>query len=822
MSDTTPDDSSSIDYTQPFETAALADPQNVMQFNPTDPNKTIDPLRGGYHGESSECVASVKALHNLGPTPNWSPLGPIGTDTQVGAPIAIFNGQGKYMNTPGTSHAATFLGLNPDGSMMVGEQANGMPWRTSNIPFNGQGGERDGFSYQVIGDKSNAPTSDSLAAKVAALRGSGDASLPAPTPDQTAPTTDSLLAKVQGLAQGQNPAAATPAFPMMKITPTGASTVDTQGNAVAPVGSNPEPPSRPSDAYTYLPPGSGPQANANGLPNIQQAGASVADAAKSAYSNTPNLLSPPAQSWLDSTSPLAGGLVHGANVLMGGLNAGYKGAQEALVQAGVPKDVVSIPDAFAGMPNALRTPTVDRMTLAADKTVPAPVPPEVTQGAVNPRQYYPDTGESAPAQAGGAAATPADQAAMSDRELAAYKKQGDQQLLTQPASDRATNGVDTTEYVKGSVPTQAEYDTNSNATQQRADLEKPEFSGQQTARLQANNQARVDHFDTVAGSPVTTLRLEEDREANGNAALTDAWNGRIATNAQPVVDTIDSILKSPDGKLSPVQDALNQVKSKLYVGEDPTNGLEQDPQQLYGVRKQINNMLSTRYQRQNPTAADAAPQLQQVMQTLDNTIEQGAPGYQAYKAQWAQDSAPIDVEKYLQDKRASLFDGNNNMTPNRVQTMMKSIVADRTARGANAAKNITDDQMSSLWDLRNDLQRRSNIDLGKARGSTTNQIANASGGILTRTLGQIGTNALSAGRIAALNTAGEAIHPGLGYALNSVVETNRLIRNQNKAQQAVAAQQAADRSALENRVAGYFQPPPGWNHNGGPPMQPGE
>lgn len=662
-------------------------------------------------------------------------------------------------------------------------------------------------------------------------------------PSQTAPAVDPDVAA--GKAIMSRPAVSQPPAQVGLAAPP---SVDTEGNRLGPIGAKPEPTGDASEAYTLPPPGSGPQPNP--LTTISGAGQDVVNQATEAYKNAPTILTPGAQQWLDSTSPVVGGVVHGGNVLLGGMAAGYKGAQAAVTNAGnmlapaissIPgienvvtpsalgRDIASIPDAFAGSPHTLSN--AKNWGAAAPGEVVTPPPPETKTGAVNPREYYPsdsapepsgtpsvnEEGPSSPLfkgatkqpapNAAGAQATPAADAAMSDKEIAAYKLASDQKMLTQPANQRAVNGVDTTQYVKDSMPTQAEYDTNSNPTQQRADLQKPEFSPQEIARRQSNSLAREDHFDNTAGTPVTTLRLEEAREANGEAALQDAWKGRIATNAQPVVDQIDSILKSPDGKQTPVSDALTQVRSKLFnnAGE-----LEQDPQQLYGVRKQINGMLSTRYQRQNPTAADAAPQLQAIMKTLDDTIEQGAPGYQAYKSQWAADSAPIDVEKYLQGKRAGLFDSNNQIAPARVQTMMKQIVADRAARGANAAKNITDDQMSSLWDLRNDTARQANIDLGKARGSDTNQIAAASGGLLTRTLGSVGANALTAARVGTMNTIGEAIHPGLGYAANSVFETNRLLRSQAKAVQAQAAEQAAARAGLESRVSGYFAPPPGW------------
>lgn len=213
------DSEDGTDFTQPFQVASAADPSTLMRLNPEDPNRTIDALRGGHHGESSECVASVKALHGLPPTPQWSPIGPVGSDTQIGAPIAIFDQSGRYTNTYGKSHAATYLGISPDGHMVVGEQSNGIPWHTSLVPFSGQGGERDALSYSVIGTKGGprvtqaaAPSIDDFLTSV----GKNEA----PATQRAGESVDDFLTSV-----GKTAAPTQPSAPASPAAPTPAPTV---------------------------------------------------------------------------------------------------------------------------------------------------------------------------------------------------------------------------------------------------------------------------------------------------------------------------------------------------------------------------------------------------------------------------------------------------------------------------------------------------------------------------------------------------------------------------------------------------------------------
>lgn len=100
--------------------------------------KSVDDLvkacNGKVIGESSQCVALVKEVTNVGHTSNWKPGAVIDAYTKPGTPIATFGADGKYKNTPGQSHAAIYLGPgSTPGSIKVLDQWKGQPAHVRDI-----------------------------------------------------------------------------------------------------------------------------------------------------------------------------------------------------------------------------------------------------------------------------------------------------------------------------------------------------------------------------------------------------------------------------------------------------------------------------------------------------------------------------------------------------------------------------------------------------------------------------------------------------------------------------------------------------------------
>ena len=53
-----------------------------------------------------------------------------------------------------------------------------------------------------------------------------------------------------------------------------------------------------------------------------------------------------------------------------------------------------------------------------------------------------------------------------------------------------------------------------------------------------NNEARLNLFDQVAGSPTTLETLQAARSAQANSDLAAAWANKQPADAQPVLDQI--------------------------------------------------------------------------------------------------------------------------------------------------------------------------------------------------------------------------------------------------------------------------------------------
>lgn len=398
--------------------------------------------------------------------------------------------------------------------------------------------------------------------------------------------------------------------------------------------------------------------------------------------------------------------------------------------------------------------------VAASGEAIAPVP--AAAPAASPIPLVPPV----PASAGAAATSEADLAAnaMTPAQAAASRATGFADRLSQQAPLR----FDNTEYVPGSTPTLAEQLADPElAAQQRVIAPgNPDFANLD----RANNEARLAHFDQIAGSPTTLETLQAARSAQADTDLSAAWANKKDVDAQPVLDQINAALQGPSGKLTPVQSALDDAKAALQKSDG--TGLETDPEMLYGARKQISYLMSKTGQRANPSYAEptVVRQLQGVKDALDSVIEPGAPGYQQYLDNYAAASKPIDVQDLLQSKRAGLLGVDGTMQLSRVHSMMKSIGDQMSLPGPNAAKSLSDDDVEKLFNLRQDLLRQNNRSLQRAAGSDTQHNQTVAG--------EMGMNALTAGaHVLAAHVPGGNLLVGPAFA-SAIKSSNAKIRNQ--------------------------------------------
>lgn len=312
--------------------------------------------------------------------------------------------------------------------------------------------------------------------------------------------------------------------------------------------------------------------------------------------------------------------------------------------------------------------------------------------------------------------------------------------------------LDARQIVQGSSPTLAEATGNPGiATLQRAvrDLRPQAF----VEREAQNASARNALFDKIAGDPVAIEAAALERSRATNALLNQAFKDAAPANPQRAVELIDDILSGPAGKRDAVVSTLGNIRSKLMSAD---GGLEQSAANLYGVRKQIGDLLDKKAALSNPAAQQASRELIAVRNQLDKAIESAAPGFREYLTTYAEKSKPINAMEALQGLR--LTDAHGNITLSKVQNAIAGLEREMKARGASNAKAVTADQLSALVAIRDDLLRQSSVAAGKSIGSNTFQnlatdnilssmlpgaIGNFAGNKLGAALGQVGRLAYS-------------------------------------------------------------------------------
>jgi len=315
----------------------------------------------------------------------------------------------------------------------------------------------------------------------------------------------------------------------------------------------------------------------------------------------------------------------------------------------------------------------------------------------------------------GAAGTPASSAAIPAPEAAAARAVAEKSKLLEQQQPGVS---DLNQYVENSNPTVAQIEQTVNASREDKMLRNLNTDVSQEARQVAdrNNTARQTHYADNAGSEYDVLAATQARDAQLNTDIASAFRNKGTADAQPVADLGRSILNGPDGKIDPVVRVVNNVMDKL---RDRAGNLETDPETLWGVRKQINFLLSKEAAIENPSNATAARQLMQLRDAVDAAIEPAAPGFRAALKNYSDASRSIDAMELLQGRESKLYDSQNRMQYSKVQQMMKEAVAARHPDAPlNPWQSLSDDQMQKLWALRDDLRRSASAeDLARASGS---------------------------------------------------------------------------------------------------------
>ena len=225
----------------------------------------------------------------------------------------------------------------------------------------------------------------------------------------------------------------------------------------------------------------------------------------------------------------------------------------------------------------------------------------------------------------------------------------------------------------------------------------------------------------VEGAPDPMTALRETRLAYKNlktaeAALRTAGPDRVVTPRalyNAVKQNFGSYAYQGGGPLGDV------AEGALKAQEGRAPQVQTDPRQLFGMRESLSQAIDKLDSEGTDAAHQAATRMRAVRDTLDNAIEEGAPGYSDYRTVAERSVEPIEAQKYLQSLR--LTDAQGTVTLGRVNSALERIAAARAKSGKNPAKSISQATLDQLEALRADLLRESSINLGRPLGSDTAQ-----------------------------------------------------------------------------------------------------
>lgn len=283
-----------------------------------------------------------------------------------------------------------------------------------------------------------------------------------------------------------------------------------------------------------------------------------------------------------------------------------------------------------------------------------------------------------------------------------------------------------------------------------------------TQQMQAN-QARINVLDRLAKDKdalaAAIAKRDEVTDPLREAAFAkstvtpEMFGSAIALN---VNKTIDDILASPAGKRSTVMSVVNDARKDISRASTPED--------LYEIRKDLRAAAQGLLDKSGSGGPGASAykaaktQLEQIIKSVDETIESAAPGYTEYLKKYAASSRGIERLEAAQDLRAKVKSTTPMMLddPSRAPEYMLSQPAFvRAVRGIEKETDLSPAQVAVVKRVAKDLDEAT-FRVTQEPGSNTFKnlsIANVIGGIVGKQMfGEIPAAAQKgAGGFAALN-----------------------------------------------------------------------
>jgi hypothetical protein len=178
--------------------------------------------------------------------------------------------------------------------------------------------------------------------------------------------------------------------------------------------------------------------------------------------------------------------------------------------------------------------------------------------------------------------------------------------------------------------------------------------------LSSNQQALMEAYRRVSGRPGSVKRAEEKR-TRVTAPMREAAFAQSTVDPETyqstislvVNKTIDDIMASPKGLRKDVETAMQFARDRISRAKTP--------EELYEVRKDLAAAVQGKYNQENPSLRLAAGQLKDVIKSVDDVIEAGAPGFKEYMRQFQRSSSAIDQMRLLREIEGRVTTGQPNL-----------------------------------------------------------------------------------------------------------------------------------------------------------------
>jgi hypothetical protein len=178
--------------------------------------------------------------------------------------------------------------------------------------------------------------------------------------------------------------------------------------------------------------------------------------------------------------------------------------------------------------------------------------------------------------------------------------------------------------------------------------------------LSANQQALMEAYRRISGQPGSIPRAEAKRASVTAPMREAAFAGATVDPATfqssiglVVNKTIDDIMTSPKGLRKDVENAMLFARDRISRAKTP--------EELYEVRKDLAAAAQGKYNQVDPSLRLAKGQLTEVIKSVDDVIEAGAPGFKQYMDKFRKSSSAIDQMRVLQDVEGRVTTGQPNL-----------------------------------------------------------------------------------------------------------------------------------------------------------------